>query len=124
MHNAYGILSQSNDHIPDNKTVFVDHPPSQQDANVRKHRRQSKIARRQHIKLTLRLLSKNKNLFLDNSITQAEDERTVLAKGNQTNTHSVLQEPRSNQGPRCYPSISLLTYTCSPRSKSLSLNTE
>jgi hypothetical protein len=43
MHNAYGILSQSDDPIPDNKTIFVDHPPSQQDADVRKHRRQRKI---------------------------------------------------------------------------------
>jgi hypothetical protein len=34
----------------------------------------------------LRLLSKSKNLFLDNNITQAEDERTILAKGDQTNT--------------------------------------
>jgi hypothetical protein len=85
IHNAYGILSQSDDPIPDNKTIFVDHPPSQQDAKVCKHRRQRKIAWRQHIKLTLRLLSKNENLFLDNSITQAKDEWTVLAKGNQTN---------------------------------------
>jgi hypothetical protein len=35
------------------------------------------------------LLSKNENLFLDNSITQAKDERTVLAKGNQTNTERL-----------------------------------
>jgi hypothetical protein len=84
MHNAYGILSQSDDPIPEDKTIFVNHPPSQQDANVCEHCRQRKIARRQHIKLTLRLLSKNKNLFLDNSITQAEDKRTVLAKGNLT----------------------------------------
>jgi hypothetical protein len=34
----------------------------------------------------LHLLSKSENLFLDNNITQAEDERTILAKGNQTNT--------------------------------------
>ncbi len=85
MHNAYSILSQSDDPIPDNKTIFVDRPPSQQDANVREHCRQCKIARRQHIKHTLRLLSKNNNLFLDNSITQAKHEWTVLAKGNQTN---------------------------------------
>ncbi len=89
MHNAYGILSQSDDPIPDNKTIFVDRPPSQQDANVHKHCRQRKIARRQHIKLKLRLLSKNKNLFLDSSITQAKDERTVLAKGDQTNTQRL-----------------------------------
>ncbi len=85
MHNAYGILSKSDDPTPDDKTIFVDCPPSQQDANARKHRRQCKIARRQHIKLTLRLLSKNENLFLNNSITQAKDKGTVLAKGNQTN---------------------------------------
>jgi hypothetical protein len=41
---------------------------------------------RQHIKQTLGLLSKSENLFLDNNITQAEDERAILAKGNQTNT--------------------------------------
>jgi hypothetical protein len=34
----------------------------------------------------LHLLSKSENLFLDNNITQAEDEQTILAKGNQTNT--------------------------------------
>jgi hypothetical protein len=32
------------------------------------------------------LLSESKNLFLDNNITQAEDEQTILAKGDQTNT--------------------------------------
>ncbi len=90
MHNAYGILSQSDNPIPDDKTIFVDCPPSQQDANICEHCRQRKIARRQHIKLTLRLLSKNENLFLDNSITQDEDKRTVLAKGDQTKTQRVV----------------------------------
>jgi hypothetical protein len=61
MHSAYGILSQPHDPIPDNKTIFVDRPPSQQDANVRKHHRQCKITWHQHIKLTQHLLSKNKN---------------------------------------------------------------
>jgi hypothetical protein len=97
MHNALGILSQSNNPIPDNKTIFVDQPPSQQDANVSKHSRQCKIARRQHIKLMLRLLSKNENLFLDNSITQAEDERTALAKGDQTNLqHLAIDSAQVN----------------------------
>jgi hypothetical protein len=85
-HNAYGILSQSNDPIPDDETIYIDPPLAQQDADIHEHRRQRKIARRQHIKQTLRLLSKSENLFLDNSITQAEDEQTILAKGNQTNT--------------------------------------
>jgi hypothetical protein len=92
MHNAYGILSQSDDPIPDNKTIFVNRPPSQQDANVCKHCRQRKIAQRQHIKRTLHPLRKNENLFLDNSITQAKDEQTVLAKGNQTNLQRLAIE--------------------------------
>jgi hypothetical protein len=92
MHNAYSILSQSNNPIPDNKTIFVDRPPSQQDANVREHCRQCKIAWIQHIKLMLRLLSENENLFLDNSITQAKVERTVLAKGGHTYTQRLATD--------------------------------
>jgi hypothetical protein len=86
-HNAYGILSHADDPIPDDETIFIDHPLNHQNLNtIREHRRQRKISRHQHIKRTLRLLSKSDNLFLDNSITQAEDERTILAKGEQTNT--------------------------------------
>jgi hypothetical protein len=85
-HNAYGILSHSDDPIPDNETIYIDPPLAQQDANIHEHHSQRKIAQRQHIQWTLRLLSKSKNLFLDNNITQAKDERTILAKGNQTNT--------------------------------------
>ncbi len=85
-HNAYGILSHSDDPTPDDETIYIDPPLVQQDADIHEHRRQRKIARRQHIKRTLRLLSKRENLFLDNNITQAEDERTILAKGDQTDT--------------------------------------
>ncbi len=85
-HNAYGILSHSNNPIPDDVTIYIDPPLAQLDADIHEHRRQHKIARRQHIKQTLRLLSKSENLFFDNNITQAEDERTILAKGDQTNT--------------------------------------
>ncbi len=85
-HNAYGILSHSNDPIPDDETIYIDPPLAQQDTDIHEHRRQRKTARRQHIKQTLHLLSESEILFLDNNITQAEDERTILAKGNQTNT--------------------------------------
>ncbi len=85
-HNAYGILSHCSDPISDDKTIYIDPPLVQQDADIHEHHRQRKIAQRQHIKRMLRLLSKSKNLFLDNNITQAEDERTILAKGDQTNT--------------------------------------
>ncbi len=84
-HNAYGILFHSDDPIPDDETIYIDPPLAQQDADIHEHRRQHKIARRQHIKRALRLLSKSENLFLDNNITQAEDERSILAKGDQTN---------------------------------------
>ncbi len=85
-HNAYGILSHPKDPIPDDKKIYFDPPLAQQDGDIHEHRRQRKIARRQHIKQTPPLLSKSENLFLDNNITQAEDEQTILAKGNQTNT--------------------------------------
>ncbi len=85
-HNAYGILSHSDDPIPDDVTIYIDPPLAQQDTDIHEHRKQPKIAWRQHIKQMLHLLSKSKNLFLDNNITQAEDERTILAKGDQTNT--------------------------------------
>ncbi len=62
-HNAYGILYHSNDPIPDDETIYIDHPLAQQDTDVHEHCRQHKIARRQHIKQTLHLLSKSKNPF-------------------------------------------------------------
>ena len=46
---------------------------------------QRKIARSQHIKQTLRCLRDRDNLFLDSSITLAEDEPTSLAKANESN---------------------------------------
>ncbi len=68
-HNAYGILSHSDDPIPDDKTIYIDPPLAQQDAGIHEHHRQCKITQRQHIKQTLRLLSESENLFLDNNIT-------------------------------------------------------
>jgi hypothetical protein len=88
LHNAFAILSQPDDpttykmsgptlKLDDDKTIL---PP-----DPRGHRRQRKIARRQHIKQTLRRLRDSDNLFLNNSITLAEDERTSLAKADETN---------------------------------------
>ena len=63
--------------MDDDKTIL---PP-----DPREHRRQRKLARRQHIKQTLRRLRVSDNLFLDDSITLAEDEQTSLAKADETN---------------------------------------
>ena len=88
LHNAFAILSQPDDptnynmsgpplKMDDDKTIL---PP-----DPREHHRQRKIARQQHIKQTLRRLCDSNNLFLDDSITLAEDEQTSLAKADETN---------------------------------------
>ncbi len=53
--------------------------------NPQEHRRQCKAARQRHVRLTLHRLCKCDNLFLENSITIAEDERTDMAKNNNNN---------------------------------------
>ncbi len=111
-HNAYGKLSQSDDPIPDDETIYIDPPLAQQDADIHEHRRQCKIARRQHIKQTLRLLSESKNLFLDNNITQAEDKQTILAKGDQTNTQRRAIDSAHVKNNK--PAIGLAQRGCNP----------
>ncbi len=48
--NAFGILSYSDDPIPDDETIYIDPPLAQQDVDIREHHKQCKIARHQHIK--------------------------------------------------------------------------
>jgi hypothetical protein len=88
LHNAFARLSQ-----PDAPTIYNMSDPALQMDNdktiippdPREHRRQCKIARQQHIKQTLWQLCNSDDLFLDNSITLAEDEWTSLAKDNTNN---------------------------------------
>ncbi len=88
LHNAFAILSE-----PDNPTRYnMSGPPPQMDddktiipPDPREHRRQRKIAQGQHLKQTLRRLRDSDDLFLDNSITLAEDKRTSLAKADNSN---------------------------------------
>jgi hypothetical protein len=88
VHNAFAILSK-----PNAPTHYDALSPTQQTNNnntiippgPQEHCRQQKIAQRQHIKQTLWRLPKSDDLFLDNSVTQAEDECTAIAKNN-TNT--------------------------------------
>jgi hypothetical protein len=72
LHNVFAILSQPDDptsykmsgttlNMDDDKTIL---PP-----DPREHRRQRKIARRQHVTQMLRRLCDSDNLFLDDSIT-------------------------------------------------------
>jgi hypothetical protein len=88
LHNAFAILSQPNAptiynmsgpalQMDDNKTII---PPDPWE-----HRRQCKIARQQHIKQMLWQLRDSDDLFLNNSITLAEDKRNSLAKDDTNN---------------------------------------
>jgi hypothetical protein len=92
VHNAFAILSQPNapthynvlsltHQIDDIKTII---PPGPQE-----RLRQQKNARRQHIKQALRRLRDSDNLFLDNSITQANNKCTAIAKNDTNNAKRV-----------------------------------
>jgi hypothetical protein len=91
LHNAFAILSQPNDPTvyyirsialhDDNKTIM----PSDR----KEHRLKRRAARRQHLKLTLRRSKDSEELFFYNSITQAEDERTTMAKNDNKNARQI-----------------------------------
>jgi hypothetical protein len=83
--------------MDDNKTIM---PPGPQE-----HRGQQKIAQCQHIKQTLQRLCKSDDLFLYNSITQAKDERTAIAKNNTNNEKRVAID--STHAQRNQPTITL-----------------
>ena len=53
--------------------------------DIKEHRLKRRAARRQHLKLTLQRMKDSEELFFDNSITQAEDERTTMAKNDNKN---------------------------------------
>ncbi len=38
-HDAYGILSQSDDPMPDDETIYIDPPLAQRNADIHEHRR-------------------------------------------------------------------------------------
>jgi hypothetical protein len=102
LHNAFAILSQPNDptsynmsspplQMNNDKTVM---PP-----DPREHRRQRKVARQHYIKQTLWRLRDSNDLFLDDSITLAEDERTSLAKANDCNKKRMtINNAHTKQG--------------------------
>jgi hypothetical protein len=109
LHNAFAILSQPNapthynvpiptQQMDDNKTIM---PPGPGE-----HCRQQKISRHQHIKQTLQHLRKSDDLFLDKSITQAEDERTAITKNNTNNAKRVAIDSAHAQ--RDQPTIGLV----------------
>ena len=78
LHNAFAILSQLDDPTTNYKmsgpTLKMDDDKTILPPDPREHCRQRKIASRRHIKRTLWRLRDSDNLFLDDSITLAEDE--------------------------------------------------
>jgi hypothetical protein len=96
VHNAYVILSPTEE-IPTNEpTTAVPH--ANQATNVpiedmKKEHKQSRRARiRQHRQETLRRLKESEELFFDTNITLAEDEGTVMAKALIQHTPSVINQ--------------------------------
>jgi hypothetical protein len=88
LHNAFTILSLSN-----NPTI---NPNDKQHAKVQvtklaeavaghKQECQQQQDPRRHVRNTLKRLQESKELFLNGSITQAEDERTTMAKEDTSN---------------------------------------
>jgi hypothetical protein len=97
VNNTFAILSISNDPTTNTNVLTLAPSPialSTDDKTIippdpREHCRQLKIAQHQHIKQTLQRLRKSDDLFLNNSITHAKDERTIIAKGNTNNAKYV-----------------------------------
>ena len=86
LHNAFAILSQPNDpaniYYMSESISLHDDDKTIMPTDRKEHRLKQRAARRQHFKLTLQRLKDSEELFFDNSITQAEDERTTMAKNN------------------------------------------
>jgi hypothetical protein len=94
LHNAFTILSLSND-----PTI---NPNDKQHVNVQVTKlaktvagyKQERLQQRdqcRHVRNTLRRLQESEELFFDESITQAEDERTTMAKEDTSNVkHAAI----------------------------------
>ena len=91
LHNAFAILSQPNDPIyyMSESIALHDDDKSIMPTDIKEHRLKRRAARRQHLKLTLQRLKDSEELFFDNSITQAEDERTTMAKNDNKNARRL-----------------------------------
>jgi hypothetical protein len=117
LHNAFAILSQ-----PKKSTSYnMSSPPLQMDddktiipPDPQEHYLQCTIARRQHIKKTLRRLRDSDDLFLDDSITLAEDERTSFAEADESNKNvwlSTLPTPSVAQQALVLPNVDAMPHT-------------
>jgi len=92
LHNAFAILSQPNDptiYYMSESISLHDDDKAIMPTDRKEHRLKRRAARRQHLKLTLRRLKDSEELFFDNSITQAEDERTTMAKNDNKNARRI-----------------------------------
>ena len=88
----HAILSQPNDptvYYMSESISLHDDDKTIMPTDRKEHRLKRRAARRQHLKLTLRRLKDSEELFFDNSITQAEDERTTMAKNDNKNARRL-----------------------------------
>ena len=92
LYNAFAILSQPNDPTSYNMSgppLQMDNDKTSMPPDPREHHRQRRVARQQHIKQMLQRLRDSDDLFLNDSITLAEDERTSLSKANDCNKKHI-----------------------------------
>ena len=105
--NAYASLPHFNDPISkDPPTIRAAAVPANTATKIKASHYQSKVARRQQAKSILRRQQSDEDAFFDDSITLAEDERTVYAKGDTTNKkRATIDEAHV---PAAKPSMSFL----------------
>ena len=96
-YNAYSSLAVEDDNVDNDHNQIPqqnnEEKPVPQNNKKQENkdntRHQRKAARRRHVKHELRKLKEQENLFLDHSITMAEDTRTENAKNDRTNKKRV-----------------------------------
>ena len=105
--NAYASLPHFNDPISKDPPSIIKQavPIVTATMNSTSHY-QNKVARRQLAKSTLRRQQVEEDIFFDDNITLAEDERTVYAKGDTANKKRVTIDEAHI--PTSKPSMSLL----------------
>ena len=88
------------------KTALATHENALTKKEAQSSRHQRRAARRRHVKETLQRLKEQEELFFDNFITIAEDERTSLAKGDTKNAKK--QKIEDAHKPTSQPALSLM----------------
>ena len=111
--NSFTPLSSNNN--PETKTKKQQNTPVPQTDATKdtEKRRRDKIQK--HRQETLKQLKDNEELFFDEAITWAKDERTTIAKENKTNAKRLAIDNVHNY--RTKPTVGIWQYGCNITNK-------